>query len=137
MKAELKRIFYVTPTNFIELLNGYEKIYAMKKQLIGAQIFKLRNGLEKLANASVEVEEMTKIAEVTRAEVAKKSADCETLASSLAKQQKGANEKQAHIETEKVRVEAEKVIADKLKDEAMFELAKVEPKLIEAQTAVN
>jgi len=35
MERELKRIFYVTPTNFIELLKGYSKILNQKKKEIG------------------------------------------------------------------------------------------------------
>lgn len=32
MYQELKRIFYVTPTNYIELLRGYEKILVTKRK---------------------------------------------------------------------------------------------------------
>lgn len=35
MENELRRIFYVTPTNFIELLKGYEKILKSKRKEIG------------------------------------------------------------------------------------------------------
>jgi dynein heavy chain len=42
MQKELKRIFYVTPTNFIELNKGYAKILAAKKKEIGNQRTKLR-----------------------------------------------------------------------------------------------
>jgi len=45
MESELRRIFYVTPTNFIELLKGYEKILVSKRTEIGTQATKLRNGL--------------------------------------------------------------------------------------------
>jgi len=31
MKRELKRVFYVTPTNFIVLLNGYTKMLDEKR----------------------------------------------------------------------------------------------------------
>lgn len=45
MEKELKRIFYVTPTNYIELLKGYNSILSSKRQEVGNQISKLRNGL--------------------------------------------------------------------------------------------
>ena len=35
MRKELKRVFYVTPTNYIELMRGYEKILSDKAQEIG------------------------------------------------------------------------------------------------------
>jgi len=59
MEAELRRIFYVTPTNFIELLKGYEKILKSKRHEIGSQSSKLRNGLGMLAAAATQVAEMT------------------------------------------------------------------------------
>jgi len=36
MEKELKRIFYVTPTNFIELLKGFDIILARKRKEVGA-----------------------------------------------------------------------------------------------------
>jgi dynein heavy chain len=59
MKKELRRIFYVTPTNFVELLKGYDKIIRAKRNEIGANITKLDTGLTKLEKASEEVREMT------------------------------------------------------------------------------
>lgn len=51
MRKELKRVYYVTPTNYIELMRGYEKILSDKAQEIGNQIEKLRTGLSKLEDA--------------------------------------------------------------------------------------
>ena len=45
MVKELKRVFYVTPTNYIELLKGYNTILSTKRREVGNQISKLRNGL--------------------------------------------------------------------------------------------
>lgn len=51
MKAELKKIFYVTPTNYIELLKGYNIILEDKRQVVDRQRVKLRSGLSKLDEA--------------------------------------------------------------------------------------
>ena len=51
MKKELKRIFYVTPTNFIELLKGYAKILIEKRTDITKKVNKLDTGLLKLEAA--------------------------------------------------------------------------------------
>lgn len=51
MEKELKRIFYVTPTNYIELLKGFDQIITSKRTQVGNQITKLRNGLAKLDDA--------------------------------------------------------------------------------------
>ncbi len=72
MEQELRRVFYVTPTNFIELLKGLEIILESKKKYIGTQATKLRNGLGKLADAAETVADMTAESEIKRAEVTKK-----------------------------------------------------------------
>ena len=74
MEKELKRVFYVTPTNFIELLKGFDKILSTKRKEVGAQITKLQNGLGRLEVAREEVKVMTIDSEVSRAEVTKTSA---------------------------------------------------------------
>jgi len=51
MKAELKKIFYVTPTNYIELLKGYNIILEDKRKVVDHQRVKLRSGLSKLDEA--------------------------------------------------------------------------------------
>jgi dynein heavy chain len=51
MARELKRVFYVTPTNYVELLKGYGEILHAKRTEVDAQRTKLRNGLSKLDDA--------------------------------------------------------------------------------------
>ena len=51
MQQQLKRIFYVTPTNFVELLKGYGQIIKEKRTVVDTQRIKLRNGLSKLDDA--------------------------------------------------------------------------------------
>ena len=94
MERELRRVFYVTPTNFIELLKGYEKILKAKRKEIGTQATKLRNGLGRLASAAEQVAEMTTESEVKRQEVSRKSQECQDMKQDLAKQEKDANDKQ-------------------------------------------
>jgi hypothetical protein len=36
MKEQMKRIFYVTPTNYIELLKGYSQIITVKRAEVDA-----------------------------------------------------------------------------------------------------
>lgn len=55
MKQELNRIFYVTPTNYLELLKGYNIILKDKRTLIDKQRMKLSSGLNKLDEASKQV----------------------------------------------------------------------------------
>jgi dynein heavy chain len=71
MEKELKRVFYVTPTNYIELLKGFDQIIGAKRKEVGNQITKLRNGLQKLDDARKQVELMTAESEIKRIEVSK------------------------------------------------------------------
>jgi len=129
MARELKRILYVTPTNFIELLKGYGKILKERRTEIGSQITKLRNGLSKLDDARKEVEEMTVESESKRAEVSKQQKICEDLVISMTKEQRQADESQKRINIEKVKIEKEKEQTLKLAQEAENELKKAEPAL--------
>lgn len=78
MFSELKRMFYVTPTNFIELLKGYRGVLEQKRKKIGTQINKLRKGLLSLEEAREEVKVMASESEIKRQEVTKKTSECET-----------------------------------------------------------
>jgi dynein heavy chain len=50
-KNELKRTYYVTPTNYLELVLGYLRLLASKQKEVGDNANKLRNGLGKLEDA--------------------------------------------------------------------------------------
>ncbi len=137
MEKELKRIFYVTPTNYIELLKGFDQIIGAKRTQVGNQITKLRNGLAKLDDARKQVEVMTAESEIKRVEVSKQQKICEELAANIQKEKKIADEKQKHIEGERVIIEKEKVDTEKLAADAEAELKKAEPALLAAQSAVE
>ncbi len=69
MEKVLKRIYYVTPTNFIELLKGYDLLIKEKKHEIGFQMNKLSNGLSKLDKAREDVHQMTGVSEEKKQQV--------------------------------------------------------------------
>ena len=132
MEKELKRIFYVTPTNYIELLRGFDNTITNKRKEVGNQITKLRNGLQKLEDARKQVELMTAESEIKRIEVSKQQKICEELSLNIQKEQKNADEKQRFIEGERIKIEKEKEDTQKLADEAEHELKKAEPALLAA-----
>lgn len=107
MEASLKRIFYVTPTNFVELLKGFDKILASKRKAVREQIKKLENGLGRLEVAREDVKIMTIDSEVKRAEVTKESAAVQILVADAKKEQEVADEKAKFIEAESIKIEAE------------------------------
>lgn len=114
MKLELKRIFYVTPTNYIELLKGFEKLLNQKRKDVNVQINKLKNGLGRLEVAREEVRVMTVDSEVSRAEVTKNGQAVQILVADAKKEQEVADEKAKFIEAESIKIEAEALIAKNL-----------------------
>ena len=137
MKQELKRVFYVTPTNYVELLKGYGEIIKAKRKEVDNQRSKLRNGLSRLDEARSQVEQMSAEAEVARAEVSKQQKVCEELMINIAKERKNADEQQVTIEAQTVKIEKEKEETLQLAADAEAELKKAEPALIAAQEALE
>jgi dynein heavy chain len=137
MQKQLKRIFYVTPTNFVELLKGYAQIIKEKRTVVDNQRTKLRNGLSKLDDARKQVEIMSAESEIKRIEVSKQQKVCEDLMINIAKERKNAGEKQVFIEAQTIKVEKEKEETQELADDADRELKKAEPALLEAQKALE
>ena len=137
MQNELKRIFYVTPTNYVELLKGYGQIIKEKRKVVDDQRTKLRNGLDKLDQARQTVEKMAAEAEIKRIDVSKSQKAAEDLVINIAKERKIADEKQVFIEDQTVKIEKEKEETIELAADADRELKKAEPALIEAQKALE
>jgi len=73
MLSRLGRPNYVTPTNYLALVKGYVQLLGEKRETIGGQAFKLKNGLQKLADTAVQVGEMSVELEQKKKVVAKAS----------------------------------------------------------------
>lgn len=54
----LKRRNYVTPTNYLEFVEGYKNLLSEKKRKLADKAGKLRGGLTKLDETTVQVGEM-------------------------------------------------------------------------------
>lgn len=54
----LKRRNYVTPTNYLEFVEGYKTLLSEKKRTLADKAGKLRGGLTKLDETTVQVGEM-------------------------------------------------------------------------------
>lgn len=57
---EMRRISYVTPTSYLELLNTYKKVYKERTKFVGDAKMRLSKGLTVLADAEVEVDKLKK-----------------------------------------------------------------------------
>ena len=116
MQARLGRTNYVTPTNYLSLVTGYCKLLKEKRTTVGDQAYKLRNGLDKLADTATQVGEMAIELEVKKKVVAKAQTDCEEMLVVIVQEKRVVDEQQKTVnaETEKIgKEEADtKIIAD-------------------------
>jgi dynein heavy chain len=137
MTLQLKRIFYVTPTNYIELLKGYKEILENKRKIILEQSNKLRNGLNKLEAAKQQVDTMSAETDIKRQDVSKNSREVEELMVKIIAERKAADEKQEFIKQQTIIINKDKEDAEALAADAENDLKKYEPELIKAQEAID
>eukprot|EP00435_Cladocopium_sp_Y103_P031168 s634_g7.t2 len=126
---EQKRMNYVTPTNYLELVQGYMKMLKDKQKELGAAADKLRNGLSKLDDARVQ-EEKQKICDV-------KAKECEELLKVITAERSKADAQQAQVEADSIRIEKEAKETKILADDATRDLEKAMPALDAAVDALE
>lgn len=136
MVLQLKRVFYVTPTNYIELLKGYGKILEEKRKIVTDQAKKLRDGLSKLEGARQQVEKMQAASDIKRQEVQRNTREVDELLVKISAERKVADEKQVFITAERAKIEKEAEEAEALAAEAEADLAVYEPELKAAEAAI-
>jgi len=97
---ELRRYNYVTPTSYLELLNLFKSILGEKNIELKIQIERLRNGLDKLIQANVAVEDMKIRLTKMQPELAKASEETEQFMQKLTVEKEQADEKQRIVANE-------------------------------------
>eukprot|EP01022_Parablepharisma_sp_SALTPOND_P013750 TRINITY_DN1846_c1_g1_i1.p2 TRINITY_DN1846_c1_g1~~TRINITY_DN1846_c1_g1_i1.p2 ORF type:complete len:5107 (+),score=843.18 TRINITY_DN1846_c1_g1_i1:25620-40940(+) len=137
MKLEKKRNFYLTPTHYMDLMKGYQRIKEEKGKELEQMKAKMNNGLLKFRETEKRAEVMNTESSVKKQknmEKVKKSEDME-------------QQLKAHytiIAAQEANIKAKSLIRDKQREEAEAllraaeeELARAEPKLEEAKKALS
>jgi dynein heavy chain len=70
-KDEMRRISYVTPTSYLELLSSYKTVFKERTKQVGDAKMRLSKGLTVLADAEVEVDKLKKKLEDSQPELEK------------------------------------------------------------------
>ncbi|KAJ3242061.1 Dynein heavy chain 2, axonemal [Chytriomyces hyalinus] len=137
MLSELKRLNYVTPTNYLELVTGYREFLKDKRKEIGESATKLRNGLSKLDDTRTSVEKISVELEVAKKQVAQYQKQCEDYLVIIVQQKREADEQAKGVgaKTEKLGVEEEEVRA--VADAAQADLDQALPALNAAVKALE
>lgn len=137
MLKEHKRINYVTPTNYLELVTGYKSLLEEKRTQIEDMKRKLEKGLSTLEKAREEVSVMSVELEKQKKEAAASKQECETLMLSILSQKSTADDKKQQVELDRSNIQIKKVKADKIREEAQTNLDEALPALIEAENALK
>lgn len=124
MLQELKRLYYVTPTNYIELVKGYCELLKMKREEIGNEIAKLGGGLDKLNEAEKNSQELQKNMAVFQNELDKKNKDCQELLITIDKEKRESKDKQNELAEREQQVNDESENVERLKAIAEEDLKK-------------
>ncbi|XP_060146269.1 dynein axonemal heavy chain 2 isoform X4 [Globicephala melas] len=137
MLLELRRYNYVTPTNYLELVSGYKKLLAEKRQELLDQANKLRTGLSKIDETREKVEVMSLELEDAKKKVAEFQKQCEEYLVIIVQQKREADEQQKAVTANSEKIAIEEVKCKALADNAQKDLEEALPALEEAMRALE
>eukprot|EP00753_Platysulcus_tardus_P011845 PLAT3317.25.p1 GENE.PLAT3317.25~~PLAT3317.25.p1 ORF type:complete len:2725 (+),score=1732.12 PLAT3317.25:536-8176(+) len=137
MAVELKRVNYVTPTNYLELVKGYRELLTEKRREIGEAASRLKNGLSKLDESKVQVEEMQVQLASKKEDVAQKQKDCEELLVVIVSERRQADEQRKQVEAEGERIGKEEEECQAMAASAEADLEEALPALQRAMAEVD
>ena len=137
MLSTLKRYNYVTPTNYLALVKGYQVVIQEKCKEIADARDKLKNGLAKLDESRVQVEEMSKQLEERKEVVNQKNKDCSELLVVIVSERRVADEQRKKVEADSERIGKEEIETKKIADDAQKDLDKALPALEKAMSEVD
>nr|XP_057927697.1 dynein axonemal heavy chain 10-like isoform X1 [Doryrhamphus excisus] len=134
---KLRRSNYVTPKNYLDFISTYSSLLQEKDQYILAQCKRLEGGLDKLKEASVQLDELNiKLAE-QKVVLAEKSSACETMLVEIASNTTVAEEKKTLAEDKAKEIEEQNKVIAVEKVEAESSLAEALPALEAARIALQ
>ena len=101
MEQELKRVNYITPTNYLELVTGYLSLLAERRKGLQDLVSKYVGGVDKIDEAKKEVEEMTVVLAEKKVAVTQASKETEELLKVIVKEKQVAEDQQKLVCCEK------------------------------------
>lgn len=137
MLEELKRNNYVTPTKYLDLVQGYCQLLSQMRKKIGSQRDKLENGLTRLDEGKEAVAVMTVELQEKNVVVAQKKDDCEALMVEIDHKKRTADEQKKQVEIDKAKTELEVADVRVQQEDALRDLEKATPALEKAVQALD
>lgn len=134
---EFRRINYVTPTSFLELLSMYKKILKDKRDDNEFAIKRLSTGLDVLKQAEIEVDVMKKELEDAQPKLAQTSIEIEETTKIITTKTAEANVVNAVVEKEVEEANKIQSAVAAVNDDANAKLREAEPALAKAVKALK
>lgn len=136
-KEEMRRINYVTPTSYLELLGAYKKVFNDRTKHVGDAKMRLSKGLTVLADAEVEVAKLQKQLEDSRPELERTQIEVDETKKVISKENKDAQEVKKVVSVEEASAAEQAAEVKAVKDGADADLAVALPALEEAVKKVK
>uniref|UniRef100_A0A3Q2TME4 Dynein axonemal heavy chain 11 n=1 Tax=Fundulus heteroclitus TaxID=8078 RepID=A0A3Q2TME4_FUNHE len=132
-----KHFNYTTPKSFLEFMKLYDNLLGKKRKELTQKMDRLENGLQKLKNTASQVEDLKAKLAVQEVELWQRNSDIEALIAKIGQQTDKLNQERAVADAEEQKVEAIQASVTKQQQDTEDDLAKAEPALQAANTALN
>ncbi|XP_033627732.1 dynein heavy chain 10, axonemal-like [Asterias rubens] len=136
-QQKLRRNNYVTPKNYLDFINTYLKLLDDKDEYILSQCKRLEGGMAKLAEASVQLNELNEKLAVQKVAVGEKTEACEILLGEISSRTGKATDKKQAAEGKSKEIEEQSVVIAVEKKDAEESLAEALPALEAARIALQ
>ncbi|XP_055533348.1 dynein axonemal heavy chain 10 [Wyeomyia smithii] len=134
---KLRRKNFVTPKHYLDYINTYLKLIEEKDNFIMQQCSRLSDGIEKINEASLQIDQLSIIVEEQRKNVVEAALRCEQMLVGIETSTEKANSKKVEASEKSVEVEQQKKIITVEKAEAEEALAAALPALEVARLALS
>ncbi|XP_053669700.1 dynein axonemal heavy chain 10 [Anopheles nili] len=135
--TKLRRKNFVTPKHYLDFINTYLKLIDEKDNFIMQQCSRLSDGIEKINEASLQIDQLSIIVEEQRKNVIEAADRCESMLAGIETSTEKANVKKLEASEKSVEVEQQKKIITVEKAEAEEALAAALPALEVARLALS
>ena len=136
-KESMRRINYVTPTSYLELLSTYKKILGGQRLFVNKSINRLARGLDVLKNAAVEVDKLQRTLEANAPVLAKTQIEVEETKKVIAEKTQKAEAVKSVVVVEEEAAAKQAAEVKSVKDNADAELGTALPELDAAVKLVS
>ncbi|KAF7232413.1 hypothetical protein EG68_10797, partial [Paragonimus skrjabini miyazakii] len=136
-KRQLRRINYVTATNYILFITGFLKILDSKTNENIAQQKRLQGGLEKLHETAIQIEQLNVKLAVQKVVLEEKTSSCETLMAEINEATVVATTKKTQAQEKSIELAKQAKIIVAEKGEAEAALAEALPAVEAARNALD